>query len=163
MGKIILIVVIMVLLSGCGHVVSKELIEIVDKDLTTAALFKDPDAHKGKIVMLGGVIASSKNTDEGTYLEVVEKELDYRGEPKDTDISHGRFLILYDGYLDTVIYARGREVSVVGEVLGKKIRQLGETQYPYPLIKSKKLYLFEKQRKQHNIPVRFGIGILHTF
>lgn len=104
-----------------------------------------------------------KNTDEGTYLEVVEKEVDYRGEPKDTDISHGRFLILYDGYLDTVIYARGREVSVVGEILGKKIRQLGETQYSYPLIKSKKLYLFEKQRKQHNIPVRFGIGILHTF
>ena len=60
MGKIILIVVIMALLSGCGHVVSKELIEIVDKDLTTAALFKDPDVHKGKIVMLGGVIASSK-------------------------------------------------------------------------------------------------------
>lgn len=58
MWKISLIVLIMALLSGCGHVVSKELRETADKDLTTAALFKDPDAYKGKIVMLGGIIAS---------------------------------------------------------------------------------------------------------
>ena len=160
MRKIILTSIALTLLLGCGHVVSREMRKSVDREITAPALFKDPDAHKGRIVMLGGIIASSKNTEEGTYLEVVEKPLDFRGGPKDTDISHGRFLILYDGYLDTVIYKEGREVTVVGEVLGKKIRQLGEAQYPYPMIRSKELYLFEESRR---MPVSFGIGVFHTF
>lgn len=144
----------------CGHTVSKELREGVDKAITPTDLFKDPDTLKGKTVMLGGVIASSINTPEGTYVEVVQKPLDYRERPEDTDISYGRFLILYDGYLDTAIYSMGREITVVGEVLGRKLQPLGEIQYPYLLIKSKELYLFEPRR---GIPIRFGIGVWHTF
>lgn len=162
MRKIILTVLTLIVLLGCGHVVPLEVRESVDKDITAPALFKDPDAYKGRVVMLGGIIASSKNMDEGTYLEVVEKELDAGGNPMATDISNGRFLILYSGYLDTAIYSKGREVTVVGEVMGKKLRPLGEMQYPYPLIKSRKLYLFEK-RELYNMPFRFGIGIFHTF
>ena len=161
MKKFILIVCL-IFFAGCAHVVSQELRDMVDKELAPAALFKNPDVHKGKIVMLGGMIASSKNAEEGTYIEVVEKPLDASGEPRNTDISHGRFLIFYDGFLDTAIYSKGREVTVVGEVLGKKIQPLGDTQYPFPLIKSKKLYLFEK-RTNRRIPIHFGIGILHAF
>lgn len=159
MKKFILIATLISLL-GCAHVVSKELREKVDKEVTPMALFKDPDIHKGKTVMLGGIIVSSINTEEGTYIEVVQRPLDYRGRPEDTDLSLGRFLIFYEGYLDTAIYSMGREVTVAGEVLGKRLRPLGEIQYQYPLIKSKELYLFEPQR---DIPIRFGIGIWHTF
>jgi outer membrane lipoprotein len=154
------LILLILLTSGCAHVVSKELRDRAEKEIAPVNLMKDPDAYKGRIVILGGVIASSINTKEGTYIEVVQKPLDYRGMPEDTDISHGRFIVLYEGYLDTAIYSRGREVTVAGEVMGKKIRPLGQIQYQYLLIKSKELHLFEPR---YGVPIRFGIGIWHTF
>jgi len=155
------IIILFLLLAGCAHLVAPELRDMADKDLTPAALFKNPEAHKGKVIILGGVIVGSKNTNEGTYVEVIEKPLNSQGLPIDTDESQGRFLILYDGYLDTAIYAKGREITVAGEVIGKKTRTIGEMLYSHPLIKSKKLYLLEKRRTQR-IPVHFGIGILRV-
>lgn len=147
-------------LLGCAHVVSKELRERVDKDVNTESLLKDPDSYKGKFVILGGIIVSSRNTDEGTYLEVLERPLDSLERPEATDKSRGRFIILYEGYLDSAVWSKGREVTVAGEVMGKMVRPLGEMEYPYLLVKSKKLYLLEQRR---GIPIRFEIGVFHTF
>jgi outer membrane lipoprotein len=153
-------ILLLLTLSGCAHVVSPELRERVDKTISTEALFKEPEVFKGRLVILGGIIVSSRNAVEGTYLEVLERPLDSLGRPKDTDISRGRFIILYEGYLDSAVYSKGREVTVAGEVMGKMVRPLGEMEYPYPLIKSKELHLFEPRR---GLPIRFEIGIFHTF
>jgi outer membrane lipoprotein len=157
---ILSLILLILFISGCAHVVSQELRDRAEKEITPIDLMKNPDAYKGKFVILGGVIASSINMKEGTYIEVVQKPLDYRGRPEDTDISLGRFIILHEGYLDTAIYSQGREVTVAGEVMGKMIRPLGQIQYQYLLIKSKELYLFEPR---YGVPIRFGIGIWHTF
>ncbi|MEW6739999.1 MAG: Slp family lipoprotein [Nitrospirota bacterium] len=157
---ILSLILLILLISGCAHVVSQELRDRAEKEIAPIDVMKDPDAYKGRTVILGGVIASSINMKEGTYIEVVQKPLDYRGRPEDTDISHGRFIILYEGYLDTAIYSQGREVTVAGEVMGKMVRPLGQIQYQYLLIKSKELHIFEPR---YVVPIRFGIGIWHTF
>lgn len=154
--KRFLLFFIIVSLLGCVHVVSKELRNKAYGEPSASALFKDPDAFKGRTVILGGIIVSSTNTKEGTYIEVLQKPLDYRGRPEDTDASHGRFIIFSEGYLETAVYSQGREITVAGEVIGKELRPLGEIQYPYPLLKSKELHLFEPR---YDIPVHFGIGI----
>lgn len=159
MKKLSILLIFMTLL-GCAHVVSKELRERVDRDLNTESLLKDPDSYKGKFVILGGIIVSSRNTDEGTYLEVLERPLDSLERPEATDKSRGRFIILYEGYLDSAVWSKGREVTVAGEVMGKLVRPLGEMEYPYLLVKSKKLYLLEPRR---GMPIRFEIGVFHTF
>jgi outer membrane lipoprotein len=159
MKRFFLILILTSLVVGCAHVVSKELREKAE-EIAPTALFKDPDAYKGRLVILGGLIVSSINTKEGTYIEVVQKPLDYRGRPSDTDTSHGRFIIFYDEYLDTAIYCQGREITAAGEVMGKRMRPLGEIQYPYLLIKSRELHLFEPR---YPVPVRFGIEIWKTF
>jgi outer membrane lipoprotein len=155
MKRFLLFLVIISIL-GCAHVISKELRDKAYGEPPLSALFKDPDEFKGRIVILGGVIVSTTNTEEGTYIEVLQKPLDYRGRPEDTDTSYGRFIIFSEGYLDTAIYSQGRELTVAGEVMGKKLLPLGEIQYPYPLIKSKELHLFEPS---YDIPIQFGIGI----
>jgi len=154
--KRFLLFFIIVSLFGCAHVVSKELRNKAYGEPPASVLFKDPDAFKGRTVILGGVIVSSTNTKEGTYIEVLQKPLDYRGRPEDTDASHGRFIIFSEGYLETAIYSQGREITVAGEVIGKELHPLGEIQYPYPLLKSKELYLLEPR---YDIPVHLGIGI----
>lgn len=158
--KRFLLLFVMVSLFSCAPVVSRELRERAERDLSFSALLRDPDRYEGRIVILGGIIASSLNTDEGTYIEVVQQPLDYRGIPEDTDVTEGRFLILYEGYLDKVIYSEGKKVTVAGVVIGKRVRLLEEMEYPYPLIKSREIHLFTPR---YGTPVRFGIGIFKTF
>ena len=133
----------------------------VDKSLTPSLLFKNPDVHKGKIIILGGLIVDAKNTKKGTVIEVVQKPLDYRGRPLHSDRSLGRFIILHEGFLDTAIYSPDRAVTVAGEVMGTKVRPLDEIEYAYPLIKSRELYLLRPGYGE--FPVRFGIGVWHSF
>ncbi len=160
MKRLILVFTITSLLFSCAHIVSKELRGKAGRGITPSLLLNDPDVYKGKFVILGGVIASSINTQEGTYIEVVQKPLDYQGRPEYTDLSLGRFLILYEGYLDTAIFFKGREVTVAGEVMGKKVRPLGEINYPSLLIKSREIYLL---KPPYRLPIRFGIEIWHSF
>jgi len=147
------------IIAGCAHVVPKEKRQLAE-EIPAYSLFKDPDSYKGRLIIIGGNIISAVNTEEGTYIEVLQKSLDYRGKPEETDISAGRFIIFYEGYLDTAIYSRGREITVFGKVIGKRIRTLGEILYPYLMIEGKELYLFELRR---DIPIRFGIEIWKTF
>lgn len=154
-----LFTILLILLTSCAHVVSKEIRDIAIK-VSDEEIMRSPDSYLGNIVILGGIIASSINTEEGTYIEVVQKPLDSRGRPQDVDLSYGRFIIHYDSYLDTAIYTTGREITVVGEVRGKKIRQLGQIMYPYLFLKGKELYLFEPRRP---LPINIGIGIWKTF
>ena len=159
MRKLILFIVLASLM-GCAHVVSEEMRRSLDAGVYVEALFQNPASYKGRLVMLGGVIASAKNAAEGTYIEVVEKPLDGRGRPMDSDISRGRFIVLEEGYLDTAIYSQGRDITVAGVVMGTTVRPLGDTDYEYLLIKSREMHLVKPRRAPS---VTFGIGVLHTF
>lgn len=160
MKQFLLLTILLLFVAGCAHVVSDKMRSMQDRDISLTQLFRQPELYKGRIVIMGGIIAGSLNTEEGTYIEVVEKPLDYLGRPEDTDRSLGRFLILHDGYIDTAIYARSRKVTVAGEVVGEKKRPLGEMVYRYTLIKSKELHLIRPGRR---FPVFFEIGIWKSF
>lgn len=158
MKRHVLIMVLGVLfLAGCAHVVSDSLRDKA-RDVPPATLLGNPDAYKGEVVILGGVIVGSKNTKEGTYIEVVQKPLDSRGRPEDVDASYGRFLVLYDGYLDTAIYSRGKEITVAGEVIGRQTRRLDEIDYPYLMMRGREIHLIEP-RGYRSLPISFGVGI----
>jgi len=138
--------------SGCAPVISKELRTKVAREITLRELLQDPDLHKGKLVLWGGVIIGAKNVKQGTLIEVLQKPADRRGRPRDIDQSDGRFMALYEGYLDPAIYSQGREVTVAGEVKGKKVVPLGEIEYAYPLISIKELYLWPPKIKERFYP-----------
>lgn len=147
----ILIACALLLASGCA-VMSKDLRREAEKDLSFSDVFKEPEAHKGKVVILGGVIVDSKNTKDGTLLEVLQKPLDMVGEPRDVDQSGGRFLALYDGFFDVAIYTKGREVTVGGVVQGKRVMPLGEIQYTYPVLSVREIYLWPEMSKERLSP-----------
>jgi len=144
---LIILVALLSLLTGCAPVISKQIRTQVAKDLTLSIVSKDPEAYKGKVVLWSGIIVKSVNVKEGTLIEVLQKPAGRRGKPKDVDKSEGRFLVLYPGYLDVAIYSQGRKITVAGEVKGKKIKPLGEVEYTYPLISSKEIYLWPKEKE----------------
>jgi outer membrane lipoprotein len=152
-----IILISMLLIMGCAPVISKPLRDQVDNNLTFRDVFKDPDGHKGRVVVWAGVIIEAKNTKEGTLIEILQRPADFFGAPEEVDRSEGRFLALYSSYLDIAVYAKGREVTVGGEVEGKRIMPLGEIQYPYPLLLAKEIYLWPDTSKERLAPYPYPV------
>ena len=119
-------------------------------------LFKNPEAHEGKTVILGGIVVSTHNTDKGTYVEVLQTPLDSRGRPKDTDYSYGRFIFFYEEYLDAAIFSKGKAVTVGGKIFGTTTRPLGDIDYTYPLVYAREVHIISPKSTS---PVFFSIGV----
>jgi outer membrane lipoprotein len=134
---------LLVLFAGCSPF-SKAVRQQVDERLSFAEVQKNPDEFIGKKVLWGGVIIETTNTQAGTLIKVRQTDLDFETKPKDLDVSHGRFLVHYNGFLDPAIYAADREITLYGEIVGKQDFPLGETRYSYPVVLSKELHLWEK-------------------
>ncbi len=132
-----------IFLTGCAHVISKDLRLSADPSLTFGQVHQNSNAYKGKMVVWGGEIVETVNQKDGaTQIEVIQSPLDWRGEPKGTHLSAGRFLVLVNEYLDPYVYRKGRKITVAGEILGEKTKPLGEMEYRYPVLSSKQIYLW---------------------
>jgi outer membrane lipoprotein len=131
------------LLSGCAHVISKNLRAEADPTLSFSRVLQNPEAFKGKTVIWGGEVVETTNQKDGsTLIEVLERRLDRQGEPDEASPSQGRFLVQSQDYLDPYVYRRGRKVTVAGVILGQKVKPLGEMDYRYPLVSIKQLHLW---------------------
>ena len=157
MKRLFIFGIVLSLLSGCVHAVSRNVLQEVDREITFSALLNDPIAYKGRVVLLGGVIVSTINKQEGTLLEVYETRLDREGRPTDIDRSEGRFLALYEGFLDSEIYAAGRQVTIAGTVQGEKIQPLGEVEYRYPYLLVKEIHLWKEAEPVQHDPYAWGL------
>jgi len=128
---------------GCtASLVPPELQGRVNRAVSFEQLVQDPEHYRGTMVVLGGVILSAANRPRGTELEILQKPLNRRDEPRDVDESYGRFIALYKGYLETTVYSKDRRVTVLGIVSGKEERPLGEIVYGYPKITVTKIRLW---------------------
>lgn len=151
--------VLLLLMVGCAPVISKQVREQVRPDLTFKEVLNDPERYKGQMILLSGVILESQNTPEGTLLQVLQHPAGFRGKPKDTDESEGRFLALDSRYLDMYVYAKGRAVTIAGEVQGKRTLPLDKTEYTYPLIYVKELYLWPVEERYDSPYPSWHIGV----
>ncbi|MFH1148672.1 MAG: Slp family lipoprotein [Pseudomonadota bacterium] len=140
--------------SGCAQVISKDVRAQVDETLTVSRVQKDPEAYRGRMVLWSGTIIDSKNLKDGTELEVLQKPTGFGGRPTDVDYSEGRFLVINPGYLDTAVYSRGRDVTVAGEVQGKRTKSIGEIEYVYPVVAAKEIHLWPEE-KEYAYPYYF--------
>jgi outer membrane lipoprotein len=146
MKKIAFMMCVALFFQGCTYAISHDLAKQADKNIPFETLENDPESYKGKLVILGGVIAQLTNIQQGTLIEVVQKPLDTWGKPRRTDQSGGRFIILYTRYLDSFVYAPGREITVAAEVQGTRHKALGPDNYTYPVVLSKELKLWPRER-----------------
>jgi outer membrane lipoprotein len=138
---LVLGLLLLIVFSGCTPI-SKELRAQTDRTLSFQQVFQNPEAHKNKIVIWGGEIIETLNQKDGTTLIVIlQRPLDWMEEPK-FQRSDGRFIILVEGYVDPYVFRRGRRITAAGEILGRKVMRLGELEYPYPLLRSKQIYLW---------------------
>jgi len=155
MKKIVLAVITALFLQSCTYAISPEVADKSDKTLTFEQLQADPETFKGKLVILGGTIAQINNSRQGTIIEVTQKELDYWGKPRRTNKTGGQFLIVSPGYLDAMVYAPGREITIAAEVAGKRGKALGEIAYTYPVLDAREIKLWEREQVYRQQPQWF--------
>ncbi len=157
-----LLSVLLLPLLACAPAVSKQVRQQADQSLSFPVLSADPDAYKGKIVILGGVIAQITTKPEQTELEIVQKNLDSSNEPETTDTSYGRFLVIADRFLDPLIYKKDRKITVAGEVTGSEVRKLDTLDYRYPVIKALELKLWSPPGSR-TLPFFLGLGLGYSY
>lgn len=156
----ILVMAAVLLLAGCAHVISKEVLQEVDTSVSFVQLSKDPEAYQGKTVLVGGDVIETQNLSDKTLVVVLQRPLGRLGEPGAGDVSEGRFIIQAPGFLDPAIYSPGRKLTLAGTVVGKEVRPLGEIEYTYPVIEKQELYLWPEEEYASDEPkVHFGIGV----
>ena len=140
------------ILSGCAHAVSPNILKESDPKLSFTELQLDPLAHMGKIMVLGGVIVETSGMKDGTLIEIYQTATDSRGKPVDTDISKGRFMVFHPEVLDPGIYRSGRKVTVAARVEGDRKGRIGEALYMYPYLTALEIHLWEERFRYQPYP-----------
>jgi outer membrane lipoprotein len=127
---------------GCTHVISETVRQQAHPPIAFTELRMNPEALKGRTVILGGEILQTSNLREGTRMEILQRPLSNSEMPKLTDTTGGRFMVFCKDYLDPAVYAPQRRITVAGQVLGSYTRKVGEVDYVYPLISCEETHLF---------------------
>jgi outer membrane lipoprotein len=155
-------IVAILTLNGCAPTFSREVLDKVDRNITFRDLQADPEQYQGKWIMLGGIIVETRNTQDGTFIEVLQTPTDRQGRPKEADASQGRYIIESPEFFDSTVYYKGKPLSVVGEVKGRKVGSLGEMQYRYPVITAKEIRLWEP-KSSPRFSFGVGVGVFHRY
>lgn len=96
-------------------------------------------------VRWGGVIAKVDNQNNQSVIEIVAKPLGSSARPKDVDASGGRFLAIVPEFIDPVVYEKGREITVVGQLSDMIEGKVGDMTYMYPVVRVTGHYLWKKR------------------
>jgi len=151
-------IVLTAFLAACTQAIPKESLNKVDPNLSFQMLIKDPESYQGKNILVGGQILEVNVREGESWVEVLQKPLDWQHRPKDTDESAGRLLVRFQGFLDPAIYTAGKKITVVGEVQGKKVQPLKEMDYAYPVLIPREHHLW-KPEDSSSPRFHFGIGV----
>lgn len=133
-----------VLLGGCATQVPAPIATAPVHNPQLSQVRTHPGDYQGVTVRWGGTIAEVENQEHDTLLVIVDRPLESDGQPQVNDTSQGRFLAQVNGFLDPVVYARGRLLTVVGTVAGSRSRKIGSYPYQYPVVAVESYYLWPR-------------------
>lgn len=146
MRRAALIFLMVCLLPSCGHVISQESRALASLDVAFPELQQNLGKYVNNVFVLGGFIAETAISREGTELEIVQTPVDRFGSIIDPDTSEGRFIITTPRQLDPFIYRKNRAITFAGRLTGSKKKMLGEAEYDYPVFEAKEIYLWRDNR-----------------
>ena len=132
----------------------------VDQSIQPRDVVAAPDKYRSAKVLWGGLIINSSNVKAGTQLEILTYPLDRNLKPNIDKDTLGRVIVSHDGYLETLDYASGRLLTVLGIVQQIKKGSVGDAIYTYPVVKAEQLHLWPQNDRDKGGRVYFGIGVM---
>jgi outer membrane lipoprotein len=160
------LVTVLTALYGCSStppVVPSELQSQIDPSLSFHDLRARSQDYRGRMVLLGGEILSTRRAPNGTEFEILQLPATADDPPvQRRSASQGRFLALYPGELDPASLPVGTRVTLVGEVMGDEVRRLDESSYQYPTLNVKHIHVWDertyRERSRSSVGLFGGLG-----
>jgi outer membrane lipoprotein len=129
-------------LAGCASQVPEDIRRAASPSLTIAQVQEAPAALQGRRVRWGGRIVATINLPTTTEIEVLSRPLSRDGRPRENTDGDGRFIARIAGFADPMEYAKDRELTVEGPVVGVQTRKVGDYPYAYPVVAAETRYLW---------------------
>ena len=159
-----IVVMVLLLSSGCAPVLSQNLIDQGEGDVDLTVLRQSPAGFQGKTLILGGTIIAVTNTSDGRgELEILQRPLGHRLEPQLDDQTQGRFLVQREGRFEDLEFVKGRKISLAGRVIGSTTRQVDQSDYVYPQLELLEYHLWSQGRGGWRDNIFFSIGLGASF
>ncbi len=136
---------LLILISGCASPTSSEMKREADESLEFIRVLENPTAYHGVSVIWGGVIVRVAKRAGGSDLFIQETPLDSSDKPRSREYADGFFVAQTREFLDTKEYTSGRRVTIAGEIIGEQLGKHKGVPYVYPLIKIRKIHLWERE------------------
>jgi outer membrane lipoprotein len=131
-------------LFGCAPVIRNDLMETGMRNVPLLEVRQNPDLYKGKLFILGGIIAGTTVTPEGSLIDALYVFVDPQGYL--TGNEGGRYLAIFpkeNGVLDPMIYHKGRRITIAAEFV-RMHRGKSDEEFAYPLFEIKQIHLWEE-------------------
>lgn len=155
MKRVLLICAVLLFAAACAPVLNRDLMDQGQRNFSLNELRANPDAYKGQLYILGGVIVETKFTQDGSQIEVLSKPVDKYGALEDTQRTMGRFLAVFpkeQGLLDPLIYKKGRDITIAGEFVETRKNKIDDYEYLYPFFKIRQIHLWEENYRLYSYP-----------
>jgi len=136
----------LLIFGGCAPVISKKVLDEVERDITISMVQAMPEAYTGRKILWGGIIIKVENLADSTIIEILQTRLGpgYRPTGRVLTAGGGRFLISSPGYLDAFVYSPRKRITVAGIIRGIRLQKIGDANYPYPVVEPIEMHLFEE-------------------
>lgn len=95
-----------------------------------------------------GVIAKVQNNASNTRLEIVYFPASAGGRPQVSDQTPGRFVAYVKGFVDPLVYAQGKQITVLGALAAPEAGKVEQYQYLFPVIQDAAVYLWPKKQER---------------
>ncbi len=146
---------IVALTLGACSIVPKELRQAPTGNPVLTEVRADPEVFIGREVRWGGTILEVDNDAIETRIEIVARELLRSGRPVSEERSTGRFIAVFDGFVDPAIHAEGRDITVAGVIAGIEPGKIGDHDYTWPVIRVHHHFLWPPRVDPRDYPPRY--------
>jgi outer membrane lipoprotein len=136
------------ILFACAPVLNRELMREGERNPSLDQLRANPATYQGKIFILGGIIVETRLIQEGSQIEVLGFPVDSRGYLEEGDRARGRFFAVYPrekGLLDPIVYKKGRQVTLAGQLTGTREGKIDDMEYVFPVFEIRQVHLWEDE------------------
>ncbi len=128
---------------GCA-VVSQEVKDEALPTIPLPVLISDVQKYMGDTVIVGGHVISVENKLEHTEIVAVQAPLGVGQRPKTKDLSQGRLVLVYKGFIDPEVYTKDREITIGGTIIGSSA-QVEARSYPFLKVEVRDIHLWAKE------------------
>lgn len=138
------------LVMGCS-VMSREIQDQALPSLPLDQLIRNVEQFNGQTVILGGYIVSVENLKDQSRIVAVQAPLGIGQRPKSKDLTQGRMILHYKGFIDPEVYTKDRQITIGGRILSSSAKD-ANARYPYLEIETDQIHLWPKPKPESYDP-----------